>query len=353
MPNVAQDIIIPPSRVLRAVFLYVGQGEAILFAMPDGDYHKIVLVDSNEDVENNGVDIPKMLIDLFQGSVNRLAVYINTHPHKDHFGGIRKIYDAAGIDQLWHSGHKPGGDHKDAYKDLEYVMKKLGDDKVFCLKGSGEDNKLDDKEIELGDVNYNVLSPAEYVSDDIEDDDPDTRYRRIHEQCGVIRFRYGKQEKQILITGDANRAAWEKHITDYHKDRLPSTVLSAVHHGSNTFFWENAEPEGDPYIDHLQIINPTYTIVSAPTRDKSKHSHPHKEAMELYEKQAGKDNVKHLGERQECIIVDIDESGNIDLYPDDELVNTYGLEKNGDGKSPGGGGGGPIIITQIDRKPMG
>ncbi|MBI4526585.1 MAG: MBL fold metallo-hydrolase [Deltaproteobacteria bacterium] len=352
MSNIAQEIILPPVRVLRVVFLYVGQGEATLFAVPEGDNHKIVLVDSNLDLENNGIDIPKLLEDLFQGLNKQLAVYINTHPHKDHFGGIRKIYDTVGIEQLWHSGHKPGGEHKEAYEDLEYVIKKLGTDRVFCLKGSREENKLDDKEVKLGDVNYNVLSPAEYVTDDIADEDPDARYRRIHEQCGVIRFRYGRQEKQILITGDANRAAWEKHITEYHKERLPSTVLSTVHHGSNTFFWENAEAEGGPYTAHLDIITPSYAIVSAPTREKSKHDHPHKEAMEIYEKRAGRDNVKHLGERQECVVLDIDQSGNMELFPDDQLVNAYGLGKNGGGKGSSGGGG-PIIMTRLDRKPMG
>jgi len=44
MSNVAQDLILPPVRVFRAVFLYVGQGEATLLVVPDGDHHRIVLV---------------------------------------------------------------------------------------------------------------------------------------------------------------------------------------------------------------------------------------------------------------------------------------------------------------------
>ena len=31
----------------------------------------------------------------------------------------------------------------------------------------------------------------------------------------------------VVIVGDANKAAFEKHITNYHKDRLPSVVLAA------------------------------------------------------------------------------------------------------------------------------
>jgi hypothetical protein len=43
----------------------------------------------------------------------------------------------------------------------------------------------------------------------------------------------------------------------------------------------------------------------------------------------GDDNVFYLGEKRECIIVDINSDGDIDLYPDDELVKEYG-KKNGD-----------------------
>ncbi len=35
----------------------------------------------------------------------------------------------------------------------------------------------DDKEVKLGKINYNILAPAEYVSDDIEDEKPEDRYK--------------------------------------------------------------------------------------------------------------------------------------------------------------------------------
>ena len=193
---------------------------------------------------------------------------------------------------------------------------------------------MDEEKIVLGDINYNVLAPADYVSDDIEGEKPEARYARIHEQCGVIRFKYGQDEKQILITGDADYKAWTDHITDYHKDRLPSTVLSVAHHGSRSFFWKDADTDAPPYKDHLKEIKPTYVTVSAPKKKESKHDHPHEEAMDLYRDEVGDDNVFHLGEKRECIIVDISPEGDIDLYPDDDLVREYG-KKNG-GKSGSG-----------------
>lgn len=353
MTNIAKDVIIPIGpNVFRTIFLYVGQGDSTLLVVPDGDNYKYVLIDSNYDEDAGGIDVVKLLEDLFQGQQKGLDVYVNTHPHKDHLGKVKEIYENIGIDQLWHSGHKPGGDHKDAYKDLEFVIKNLGDKNVFRLRGSRDDNKLDEKEVVLGDINYNILAPADYVSDEIEDEKPDERYRRIHEQCGVIQFKYGQDEKQIIITGDADYNAWKEHITQYHKDRLPSTVLSAVHHGSRSFFWKDSNTDIDPYCEHFDNINPTYIIVSAPKEKESKHDHPHKEAMDLYMEKVGEDNVFHLGDKRECIIVDIYDNGEIDLYPDDDLTAKYG-KKNG---SKGGGGNKVVIpppISKIDKKPMG
>jgi len=339
MANKAKQILIPNQGTFRTVFLNVGQGDSTLLIIPDGTNHKYVLVDSHQGNKDGCIDIIRLLEDLLDGEKKKLDAYINTHPHNDHLGKVKEIYDnkKIGIEQVWHSGHKPGKEHKDAYEELEYVMEKVGKDNVFCLKGSREDNKLDDKEVELGDINYNVLAPAEYVADEIEDEKPEDRYRRIHEQCGVIRFKYGKNEKQILLTGDADYDAWTKHITDYHKDRLPAYVLSAVHHGSNTFFWKGEPKNEEPYTEHLDKIDPKFIVVSAPARKDSPHDHPHKEAMEQYEKRVGKDNLKHLGDEPKCVIVDINSEGDIDIREDYELVKEYSIkeDKKDDNKEKG------------------
>lgn len=354
MANTAKKIIIPEqSKIFRIVFLYVGQGDATLLVIPDGEKYKYVLIDSNQGESSGGIDLLKLLKDLFKDEGIGLNTYLNTHPHKDHISKVKDIYKQIGIKQLWHSGHKPGGDHNEAYEELDYVIKELGSGNVYVLKGSTEDNKLDDKTVKLGDIAYNVLAPAEYVSDEIKDENPDERYNRIHEQCGVIRFKYGTAEKQILITGDADHDAWKNHIADYHKDRLPATVLSAAHHGSNSFFWKNSETTDEPYEAHLQRINPTYIIVSAPKTKESKHGHPDKKAMDLYRGKVGEDNVFHLGNKRECVIVDIKDDGSIEVYPDDELVKEYGIDDGDDDGGKERAISSAAVITKLDKKPMG
>lgn len=349
MSNTAKDIIVPSETgVLRVIFLYVGQGEATLLVIPDGENNKFMLIDSNLDEDNGGIDLVKLLTDLLDDSLN---IFVNTHPHIDHIKGVKGIYDSVGIDEIWHSGHIPGGDHKEAYKEFEKVLKKVSDDNIYILKGSRDENKLDDNDYELGDIDFNILSPAEYVIDEIEDEKPEERYKRIHEQCGVIKFMYGEEQKQVLITGDSDLAAWKDHITDYHKDRLPSFVLSASHHGSRTFFKVDKDDE-EIYTDHIEAISPTYLVISAPKQEESKHDHPHDDALEIYQEYFEEDNILHLGANRECVIVDIYQDGQIDIHLDTKLVETYGFGNDDDNKS-GMVKSSAAIVTTIDKKPMG
>lgn len=342
--TVAQKVILPPKGVFRVVFLYVGQGEATIMAVPDGEEHKIVLIDCHIDSEFGGINLPAMFKDLNRS----IDVFINTHPHNDHLKSIKNISDVVDILEVWHSGHVPGKNHREAYDELKVIMEDLPEEKVEKLAGTT-------KTLSLGDVSYNILAPAEYVSDEIDDEDPETRYQRIHEQCAVLRFCYGSPAQVcVLITGDSNLPAWRNHITEYHKDRLPSLVLSASHHGSRTFFKDQEDDE--PYIDHIEAIGSTYLVISAPKQDESPHGHPHDDALQVYNEYIDDENIFHLGADRQCLIVDIHEDGECQVYPDKELVDAYG--GNGD---DGKGSKEKLIqtsiagttLTSLDRKPMG
>jgi len=360
MSTVAQDLIIPnESGIFRIIFLYVGQGEATLLVVPDSNKFKYILIDTNIDKVNEGIDLPYLLKDLLDNQ--SLDIVINTHPHVDHLAGIEEIYERVGIEEIWHSGHKPGKKHNDAYQNLQSVIKKIGKENEYVLMGTNDLNKIrkNDKETEIikkiGDVDYQVLSPAEYVSDEIDNEKPEKRYQRIHEQCAVIKFSFGSDNcSNILITGDSDKAAWENYITAYHKDSLQSQVLSASHHGSRTFF-KTSEDDENPFENHIATIEPDYIIISSPKQSESKHDHPHDDALRIYKKYVDEEDILHLGKNRECIIIDITSSGNISLKADKELQKKYKYsddEKNNQGdegkyKNIG------ISTSQLDNKPMG
>lgn len=364
--TIAEKILKPTKAgIFRSVFLYTGQGETTLLIIPTGpnpsDY-MYVLLDSDLDKEPKEVDLVRLFKDLFKNS-GALAVFINTHPHDDHLGGIKEIYDEVGFKEVWHSNHNPGKKKGDSFEDFKYVLKKVGKANEYHLKGTSEANKIrktDDTEVikKLGNVDYIILSPAEYLCDEIEGEKPDVRYSRIHEQCGVLKFTYGKKPKSILFTGDSDKEAWQSHITDYHKKRLSAIVLSASHHGSRTFF-KTDEDDEDVYVDHIEAIEPAYIIISAPKQEDSPHDHPHDDAMELYKQYVDEDGIYHLGDGPDSVIVDIDDEGNLSIDTDTELIEAY--SDDGDDGEDGGkyknlSKSYPYIVpstTRIDNKPMG
>ncbi|MGB3589248.1 MAG: hypothetical protein WBA23_22075 [Tunicatimonas sp.] len=360
MANKAQEIIIPEQGVFRIVFLYVGQGDSAILVIPDGSDFRYVLLDNNIDKSAGGIDTVKLLNDLLD---SKKIVFMNTHPHKDHTEGIEEIHNKVGVEEVWHSGHVPGKNHDDAYQEMKRVIKKIGSDNEYKFFGTNDLNKVRQSDGEtqvikkLGDIDFQVLSPAEYLCDEISEQDGDKRYRRIHEHCAVIKFTYGNPAKSVLMTGDADRVAWEDHILEYHKDSVSAEVLSAVHHGSRTFF-KLPNNDDDVYETHIETIAPNELIVSAPTQKESGHDHPHDDAMKLYKKHVDEDNIFHLGEKRESMIVDIYSDGNYDIYSDDdELATEYGFGNEPDDNSEGGKRVAPAIIgagtSTLDNKPMG
>ncbi len=326
--NKARDLLWPTDTgiLVRFVFLNVGQGSSTIVLVRSADTYKVILVDINLDSENEGIDVPALIADLLDG--DSLEVFVNTHPHMDHLRGISELAQKVEINEVWHSGHKPGKKHGDAYKDLCNLIEKVTKDggREVKLLGSRDQNSIFD-------AHYYVLAPAEYVCDEIEGEDPEARSRRIHEQCAVLRFGLG--DNWGLLPGDADRDAFEKRITDYHKDRLSSVVLAAAHHGSRTFF--RYEETDNPYLKGLDTIAPKHVVISAPRQDESKHNHPHDDAVKFYEDKVGSENVYHTGSERHSYTFDIRDDGTeSDIISDDgELRCAYPL---GDGCGDKGGG---------------
>ena len=356
MENVARNVIWPTKSdvIVRVVFLHVGQGDSAVVLAKDGKTYKTIVVDINRDEKNGGVDVPKLIKDLLEEEGGKLGVFINTHPHSDHLRDVVALSEDVDIQEVWHSGHKPGKKHDDAYQDLQKVIKnvrsKHGASSEIELAGSRSKKKI-------GEASYYVLSPAEYVKEDIEGETGEKRSRRIHEQCAVLKFGY--DDTWVMLTGDAERDAWEKHIVEYHKKRMAANVLGAAHHGSRTFF--RYDKKDDPYKDALSEIGPKYVVISAPTSKESQFDHPHSDAVELYEEEVGEDNVLHTGENRECYICDVLESGDVEVTTDTKLVDAYGLGEDGgdDGqkksntKARAAGAAAIVTGTKIDQRPMG
>lgn len=344
---------------MRVIFLYVGQGEATLVFMPNGSGgHHSMLIDCNRGASLKGIDLGKLLADALPKNGNgrpRLDVFANTHPHSDHLGGLPDVRKAVDVGEVWHSGHKPSSAHEGPYGDLadliREVKKRGGDGAETLLLASRTPRAWGSGEV-------HILSPAEYIVDEIDDETPEQRDARIHDQCAVLRLSYGtaKQMTHVLITGDSDKSAW-KRITAYHgkpeDNRVKAHVLSASHHGSYTFFKDRCD-DPEPYEDHLAAIAPDHVVVSAPDQEDSKHGHPDDDAMERYTQAVGDKQVHHMGSRGYSFVVDAYGDGRYTVFDDrGDLAKTFPFDANGDG----GGGDkpkAPAVISRVEHsRPMG
>jgi competence protein ComEC len=371
---VAKDLVVPADAlVFRTTFLYVGQGDSTLHVMPDGKGGRLyVLVDINVDSTHGGTDVVSLLEDVLPSVDGKptLDYFINTHPHNDHICGLDQLRKRVRVKNVWHTGFVPSDKHSGNYKHLEALIrdveKNQGKDCVFEYQGSR-------REEPIGAVEAHIVAPARYVKDEISELEGEARDCRIHEFCGVFRFGYGSDssQKHVLHTGDSDRCAWEKHILgddDYHADRLPSAVVNASHHGANTFFFNGKPDEEKPYERHIELIDPTWVIISSPTQSESQHGHPNDEAVALYEKHIRghrAQNVLILGDAREARIYDVFPDGQHVMQSDGgELAALFpagGANDRGGSGAHGGGGatstaiGAPTIITsRVDgSRPMG
>jgi len=349
--NTAKELLWPTDTdiLVRVVFLYVGQGTSTIVIVADNDTYKVMLIDINLDAQRGGIDVPMMLMDLLGGE--DLFAFVNSHPHDDHLRGIAELSEMVNILEVWHSGHKPSKKYGEAYEQLQDVIKKITD-------AGGKEITLERTDVptRLGDAQYHVLSPSEWLTDDVNDEQADERYARIHEQCAVLKF--GKDRVWVMLPGDANRNAFEKHITDHYGDAMHSQTLGASHHGSRSYFRDSEEDE--PYVEALNLTDPNYIVISAPTQEESPHDHPHDDAVNIYAKKVGEDNILHTGKSHYSYICDIYRDGTYSGVQDDKgvLAQKYPLESEENSKDGNNRKSAPyvapmIIGTRVDDRPMG
>lgn len=349
--TVAHNILWPTDTkiLVRLCFLYVGQGSSIVVIVRNGKAYQALLADSNLDKKNGGIDVAALMKDLLPDG--KLYAFVNTHPHDDHLKGIKEVSKSISVERVWHTGFDPGKRSGNHYGDLQdliaNVKERNGAGAIKVLRGSKSSEALLDAEV------Y-TLAPADHVKDKIDEEDDDARYARIHEYCGVLRF--GKGKSWALVTGDADLDAFKEHITEFHKDRMPSFVLDASHHGSRSFFKRNEEDE--PYLDALHAIDPDYVVMSAPTNDESQHDHPHEDAVKLYVDHVGDEaKVLHTGKARETIFFDIRDDGTTSGPQNDsgKLAEKYGLDKDDEDDSGGGGkksdASGPFVRPTAPSEP--
>ena len=263
----------------------------------------------------------------FPDTTQWIDVFVNTHRDQDHFHGLRDINAEFPIRRIIESGVTGAGT---GGKEYQYFMrlrrelrKKFGDSAVFVPYTGW---KCDCAGVELICLNAEAqeqqaaiaLSEAlrKYDLSAFPDESPLVILKEAKKQhYNALVFMLLYAGRTILLTSDSDYTSWRDKIVPFVESRygtvdyLKSNLLLASHHGSREFFTSTNNPtiptiDPDEYpdhtfIDHLEAIAPTTTVVSCGKPDKN--NLPNEDAMNYYREHTDPEQVFTTMERGSLI----------------------------------------------------
>lgn len=193
-----------PGGNLRVYALDVGQGDGFLVISPQG---KTVLIDAGPTDAGDEV-----VAALRNHGVKELDLIVATHPHADHIGGMKKVFDTFRVKKLLDSGQTYGT------ATYEKLLNEVKENKVSYVKAlRGQMIELDSG------VKFEVLNPGKQLITDIRSGGSVQNANSV-----VLRLTYG--EFAMLFTGDAEFETEDQMMKA--GANLQANVLKIGHHGS-------------------------------------------------------------------------------------------------------------------------
>lgn len=195
-----------PGGSLRIYALDVGQGDGFLVISPQG---KTVLIDAGPTEAGDEV-----VTALRNHGVKQIDLMIATHPHADHIGGMKKVFDTLRVKRLLDSGQTYGT------ATYEKLLAEVQQNKTSYVKAvRGQTIELDSG------VKFDVLNPGAKLLTDKEVGEG----RSVQNANSVVlRLSYGNFA--MLFTGDAEFET-EAQMMEAGLP-LNAQVLKIGHHGS-------------------------------------------------------------------------------------------------------------------------
>ena len=228
-----------PNDILTVYFLDVGQGDAILIDSPRGGK---VLIDGGGNRK-----VLSELGKILPFADRRIDVMIETHPDKDHIGGLPEVVSRYEVGMFL----EPGVESENSIDDE--LKKRLGEKNIpKLLAKRGMVVNFSDG------VKLQILFPNQDV----------TRWETNRASI-VAKLIYG--DTSFLLTGDSPLQV-ENILLSLDKNLLDSDVLKAGHHGSRT----------STSLTYAEAVSPEYAIISAGLDNT--YGHPHKEVMDILRK---------------------------------------------------------------------
>lgn len=220
---------------LVVAFLDVGQGDAIFVESPTGVQ---LLIDGGQ-----GSAVLKRLAEHMSFTDRTIDYVLATHMDADHIGGLVDVLERYEVKTIIHTEQK--GESAVA-KTFKKAVTAEGAERMYARRGMTFDLG--------GGVWFYILFP-----------NYDPRDFESNTASIITQLVYGEHE--FLLTGDAPLGI-EEYLTSLDGKKLESDVLKVGHHGSKT----------STASDFLEVVAPTYAIISA--GKDNRYGHPHEEVME-------------------------------------------------------------------------
>lgn len=233
---------------LKICHIDVDQADATLFIAPNGS---TLLVDAGENGKGRAI---KKILDL--EGINRIDYFVNTHYHKDHYGGVDELVDAGiVVGVAYDRGDKdslsPAKLNEATFKDYQRAV---GNEAVMLTRGMQIplDDSMSVTCISHGGV---VLAETNPITGNDEND------MSVSLLITYGAFRY-------FVGGDIEHYT-EKKIAE--RDLvLDLDVYHANHHGSST----------SSTVEFMQDIIPTVVVIS--NGNHNGHAHPNRVTLDAY-----------------------------------------------------------------------
>ena len=271
---------------LRFHMLDVGEGLMILIFFPND---QVMLFDCNvtDDNEHTILDylsanIPFRVNPATGNTEQFIDIFVNSHRDE----GLKKINTQYPIQSIWDSGQTGATTQSHDYEYYMGLRRRLKEKdennlkvlvptdtpvatfngvEIFCFAGK--------EDFQSGFNNGITVFKA------------DTKIQ--HTNSIVLKISYGG--RALLLTGDSDWKSWKEKIIPNFEKTVRSDILVASHHGSRSFFTDEANDTIDmqknpdtTYMEAIEYIDPDVTLISCGKYET--YHHPNKEAESLYKK---------------------------------------------------------------------